>query len=265
MHLYKKTYNHKVVKKLSDIILDINELSDKRIIAITKNKIILLKKENKDYVVKKEYLIKDNWKITPISSELPFFGNFNQYFSSCVLPNDRLLLNSFSTEISYNGGCGTHPPTEFSNSKIIFIGFGNFEEITSTKTFGIDARFIVFEKIIIINASKYLFIYDVNTLKMIKKKELKDNYSYMHKFNNRYIIFVSEDEEKNDLTIYKINKNKDLIKHSSIKVCISFEKIFSFNVYDEIGFNNKFLLTLNDKRTIILRHKKIYVLNLTIN
>ena len=45
------------MKELDNIILNINELSDKRIIAITNEKIIILKKENKEYIIKEEYLI----------------------------------------------------------------------------------------------------------------------------------------------------------------------------------------------------------------
>ena len=42
LNLKRKEYNSKVVKELDNIILNINELSDKRIIEISNKKIIIL-------------------------------------------------------------------------------------------------------------------------------------------------------------------------------------------------------------------------------
>ena len=123
------------MKKIDINILDINEISNNRLIIITNIKILILKKENSEYIIINEYQINNNWKIIPMSATHRYYGGFKQYFSSYVLHNDKLLLNSFSTELRYNGWCGTHPPTEFSNSKIIFIDLKNFEEISSTETF----------------------------------------------------------------------------------------------------------------------------------
>ena len=61
LNLYKKKYDYKIVKQFENTILDINELSDKRIIAITKEKIIILKREKEEYIIKKEYPI--NFKL----------------------------------------------------------------------------------------------------------------------------------------------------------------------------------------------------------
>ena len=98
LNLYKKSYDYKIVKQFDDSVLDINELSDKRIIAITKEKVIILKREKEEYIIKKEYPIKENWTIIP---KLKGFGRFNQYFSSVELLGHRLLLNSFSTESEF--------------------------------------------------------------------------------------------------------------------------------------------------------------------
>ena len=60
LKLNKKDYDIKVIKQLDDIILDINELSNKRIILFTKEKILILKREKEGYIIKEEYLIKEN-------------------------------------------------------------------------------------------------------------------------------------------------------------------------------------------------------------
>ena len=163
LKLKEKDYEVKIVNKLNDIILDINELPDHRIIVITDNNIILFNQEKGEYNIKQQYPVKANWKIVAVSSTERFYGNFHQYYSSEILPNNRLLLNSFSTELSYNSGCGTHPPYEFSYSKIIFIDTKNFEEIKSTELFEIDAKHIVLDNVILIQDYKNLLIYEIET------------------------------------------------------------------------------------------------------
>ena len=259
--LKNNIYDCKVVKTLDDIILDINELSEKRIIIFTMEKIVLLNKENEEYIIKNEYSIKNNWKITSMCSTHRFFGDFNQYYSSYVLPNDRLLLNSFSTEKSYNGGCGTHPPLEFSLSKIIFIDTKNFEEITSTENFKIDAKHIILEKVIIIQAYNHIIFYDINSLQIIKEISLDKSKNYMYQFDNKYIIALSKYEDNNKLLVYKIDNN-DLVEYCEIKANLLFEKIYGRNNYTITTYNNKFLFTLKDKRVIITCHDKLYILKL---
>ena len=116
-------------------ILDINEILNNRLIIVNNINILILKKENLEYIIINEYSINNNWKIISMSETHRYYGDFRQYFSSFVFPNDKLLLNSFSTELRYNGWCCIHPPTEYSNSKIIFIDLKSFEEISSTETF----------------------------------------------------------------------------------------------------------------------------------
>ena len=259
----KKSYECKIIKKMDDNILDINEISNKRLIIITDKKIMVLKKENLEYIIKDEYPIKDNWKIISKSSTRICFSDFNQYFSSYVLPNDKLLLNSFSTEISYNGGCLTHPPFEFSNSKFIFIDLINFEEITSTKTFEIDAKYMIFKNMILIQAFKKVIIYDINSFKIINNITLEKCYGYMYKYDEQYILTLSKKEEKNTLRIYKI-ENNDLKKYGKIKANLSFKKMYHIILHPLKKYNDKFLLILKDKRIIITCHNKMYLLKLDI-
>ena len=264
LNIYKKSYSCNIVKKMDYNIVDINEITDKGIVIITNKKIFVLKKENLEYIIKDEYPIKDNWKIISKSSTRICFSDFNQYFSSYVLPNNKLLLNSFSTELSYPGWCGTHPPTEISNSKIIFIDLKNFEEITSTETFEIDAKYIIFENIILIQAKKKVIIYDINALNIINNITLKKYYGYMYKYDEQYIFALSKYEEENTLTIYKI-ENNDLIEYGKIKTNLFFDKLYGRNGYSITIYNNTFLLTLKNKRVLITCHDKIYLLKLDIN
>ena len=258
-----KSYNCQVIKKMDNNILDINEISDKRLIIITNQEFVVLKKENLEYIIKEKYPMKDNWKIIPMSSTNICYDKFNQYFSTYVLPKDKLLLNSFSTEVSYNRGCATHPPREISNSKIIFIDLKNFEEITSTKTFEIDAKYIIFENIIAIQAYDEVIIYDINSLKIINNIKLKKCHGYMYKFDEHYILTLPINEEKNTLTIYK-RENNDLIECNRIETNISYKKYYRRLGYPKKKYNNKFLLKLKDKRIIIICHNKINLLKLEI-
>ena len=263
LKLKEKDYEVKIVNKLNDIILDINELPDHRIIVITDNNIILFNQEKGEYNIKQQYPVKANWKIVAVSSTERFYGNFHQYYSSEILPNNRLLLNSFSTELSYNSGCGTHPPYEFSYSKIIFIDTKNFEEIKSTKLFEIDAKHIVLDNVILIQDYKNLLIYDINSLELIKNTKLFERMHYMYRFDDKYFVTVSLDEERNDLLVYK-NQNNDVIEYCGFRTKISFEKIIGWNHYPIRGYNDKFLFTLKDKRVIILCHNNLYALQLSL-
>ena len=261
LNLYKKKYDYKIIRQFyNNTILDINELSDKRIIVMIKEKIIILKREKEEYIIKNEYPIKENWKIIPLSSQFKCFGEFNQYFSSAELPGHRLLLNSFSTELEFhNTGCVRGPPTEFSNSKIIFIDTNNFKEIKSTETFKVDNNHIILEKYIIIQAGEKTFVYDINSLNLIQNIYFPGAYDIFYKFDNKYIFsnFISE----NFLKMYKIENN------NFIKLCEIESFIFKYLAglrYNRKIMYNKSLFIMRDKRIIVFFFNTIYILKLPI-
>ena len=163
------SFESKVVFEHDENILNINELPDGRIILITNSSILVLI----GFILKDKYNIKDNWKIVPVSSKERYYGEFEQHFFSTILPDERIILRSFSTELSYHGGCGTHPPAEFTHSKIIFLNTKNFEEIKSTEEFRSDCRDLVLENLIIIQDYHDIYLYDIKTLEIIKKWKLK--------------------------------------------------------------------------------------------
>ena len=78
INLKEKSYDSKIVKIFENIILEINELADRRIIIITDKNILFFQKVENEYIIKNEYLIHDNWKIVPLSSKGGFHGDFNQ-------------------------------------------------------------------------------------------------------------------------------------------------------------------------------------------
>ena len=261
LNLYKKKYDYKIIRQFyNNTILDINELSDKRIIVMIKEKIIILKREKEEYIIKNEYPIKENWKIIPLSSKYKGYGEFNQYFSSVELPGHRLLLNSFSTELEFHStGCVRGPPTEFSNSKIIFIDTNNFKEIKSTETFKVDNNHIILEKYIIIQAGEKTFVYDINSLNLIQNIYFPGAYDIFYKFDNKYIFsnFISE----NFLKMYKIENN------NFIKLCEIESFIFKYLAglrYNRKIMYNKSLFIMRDKRIIVFFFNTIYILKLPI-
>ena len=255
--LNDKNFESKVIFKDKDYILNINELSDGRIILITNNSILVLK----DLILKDKYNIKKNWKIVPLSLTNRYCGDFNQYFSSNILPDERILIRSFSTELSYHGGCGTHPPDEFTHSKIIFLNTKNFEEIKTTEEFESDCRALVFENLIIIQVYHDIYLYDIKTLENIKKMEIDGRYCYFEKYNENEIIAYSIYESVNDLLIYRV-EGYDIIKSLEIKKKFKFRPEIGWNFYSIIRYNNKILFVLKDKRVILLCHDSAILFNL---
>ena len=154
-NLYDKSCDYKFIDIFVGTILEINILPDKTIIIFTEEKIILFNKENDEYIAKKEYIINDNWKmeINPYNMR-----SHNQFYSSYILPNNKLLLKSFSTNIIYSHGCVIDSPKEYSNSKIISLSLNDFKEIASTKTFDIIINPIILQNAIIFYDSHKFYL-----------------------------------------------------------------------------------------------------------
>ena len=251
LNLHKKNYDYKLAKLLDNDILEINELSDKRIMVITTQKIILFERNNEEYVFKEEYELSSFWKFSTERS----FRDINQYFFSYELPNNRLLVNSLFIKIRHSG-CIFGGITEIYNSKIIFIDLKNFKKVLSTEDFNKDAKYIVLENEIVIQSYEDLTIYDINSLEPIKVIKNKKGFGYLYKFDKNHLIASSVSDEKNNLVIYKI-ENKDLIKQYVISAEL-FEKIFRYTKKRMIG-GCEFIFLLKDKRIMIRCYEKIYL------
>ena len=255
--LNEKSFESKIAFEYDENFLNINELPDGRIILITKDSILILN----DFILKDKYDIKDNWRIVPVSLSNRYYGKFKQHFFSTIIPDERIIFRSFSTELSYHGGCGTHPPAEFTHSKIIFINTKNFEEIKTTEEFNSDCRDIVLENIIIIQANHDINLYDIKTLENIKKIKIKGEYNYFEKYNENEIIAYSKYENENDLLIFRVEGN-DIVNSCEVKQKFKFNKVIGWNGYSIIEFKNKILFVLKDKRIILLCHNDAVLLNL---
>ena len=76
------------MKRFFDEIIDINELTDKRIIIFTQYNIDILNKENNKYIVKGEYNFNVNWKKYFVLEDKND-EYVNKYYSSYILPDNR--------------------------------------------------------------------------------------------------------------------------------------------------------------------------------
>ena len=255
--LNQKSFESKIVFENTENILNINEMPDGKIILFTIHSILILN----DFILKDKYNIKDNWRIVPVSSRYSYYGKFEQHFFSTILPDERILIKSFSTELDYNGGCGTHPPSEFNHSKIVFLNTKNFEEIKTTEEFKSDSRALVLKNLIIIQVYHDIYLYDIKTLENIKKIKIDEDYSYFEKYNDSEIIAYSLYENKNDLFIYRV-EGSDIIKSCEVKKKFQFKEVIGWNSYSIFTYNNKILFVLEDKRIILLCHGAAILLNL---
>jgi len=255
--LNEKSFESKVVFEYDFNILNINEISDEKIILITRYSVLVLN----GFILKDKYDIKDNWRIEPVSLKKRYYGKFEQHFFSTILPDERIIFKSFSTELDYNGGCGTHPPQEFTHSKIIFLSTKNFEELKSTEEFKSDCRDLVLENLIIIQVNYDIYLYDIKTLDIMKKIEIKGKYSYFEKYNESEIIAYSKHKNENDLLIFRVEGN-DIIKSCEVKNKLKFKDLIGCYSYLILECNNKILFALKDKRIILLCHGSTILLKL---
>ena len=205
--------------------------------------------ENELYNIKEEYSIKENWKIKALSLLYKGYGNFYQYFSSHELPNNRLILNSFSKETYFNNiGCVRGFPELISNSKIIIIDMANFEEILLTETFKTDSKILILESIIIVQNFRDIIIYDINSLQILPNKDFEEIYGIFYKINDEYIFSIKKNSTNDILTIYKVEGNK-LEKYCKLESEIFMKLAFT---YDCKNFDfDQYLYLLQDKKMII--------------
>ena len=265
LNYFGKYYSSKILKKFKDIIMDIVELSDERLIIFTNDNIKEIIKNEKKFAIKKKYSFENNWKINPHPPvEGIEYRDFHSYFCSNILPNNKLLLNSFSSELYDCIGCGSHPTEEINYSKIIFLDLKKFEEIASTETFDSLLKYVVLENIIVIQADKILYLYDINSLQSIKKIWLEHKYEYFLNYNKRYLIALSEDKSNNNIEIFKI-ENNNLIKCYVVQKGFLFKQVYRWWDYSITDYHYNSLIILKDKRIIIIYNNKLYILKINLD
>ena len=257
INLSENTFVPKILKKFDNIILEINELSDKRIIVITNENIIIFKKENEQYIIKNTYPIIKNWRMIPLSLTNKSYEKFNQYFYCDELPNNRLLLKSFSIETKLRF---PNPDREISKSKIIFIDMNEFKEIKSTEVFDADAYYILLNNYLIIHTVNKTYTYDINSLEHLININFKETNSILYQFNNKCIFSYSNEEAENILEVYFIENNK-YIKQYEIESDKFEEYLLLWNdyVYQQ---DYKFLFPLRNGKIIILSRHSMHLMQL---
>ena len=187
---------------------------------------------------------------------------FNQYFKSELLPNNRLLLFSSSYEVwrymsrDVIGGTNSY----FYKSKIIFIDLNNFEDIKSTEIFKEHANVILLKNKIIIQIKGQIIIYDINSLKVLSNNKFYDDCCLFYKFDDNYLIsYPKYAVEDYNLFIYEIKENK-LEKYCNIKSKII--KKLRFGLFSSFPDYRVSLFILKNKRIIIFNQSEMNLFEL---
>ena len=177
------------------------------------------------------------------------------------MPNDILLLYSFSSEFYKFKRCSTHSIDELILSKIIFIDLNNFKEISSTETFRDLLKYILLENVICIQYFRNLILYDINSLQPIKTIEFEKYYNYFSKYNKNSLIALSQEAYDNNIEIFRL-ENNNLVKSYIIRKGFIFNNIYRWSDYSIRDYTNNNLLILKDKRIIIFCENKLYILKI---
>ena len=211
--------------------------------------------------MKKEYQIKENWKM--IKTE----ESFKQYYSSEILSSNKLLLKSFSRYNKlYRSGCLVDRKY-YSNSKIIFIDLNDFNEIFSTNTFDLDVNHIILENLMVIKNTTNVTIYDTNTFQLIPNNTFPiipnntflNSYYNLYSLDNKCAFSIFYYEGKEYLCIYEIKEN-NIINNTIIESSV-LKKVYEINYRDAIYFE-KVVFPLRDKKFIIKCWDETYILQL---
>ena len=238
-------------------------LKNKKIIIFTNKKIFVLNKKENEYIIKDEYLFKDIWKSVTEANPSHYYGEYYEYFSSYILPNNRLILNSFSHGNCHRR-CGNAPIERFLASKITFIDLENFEEIYSNKIFNREATYIIVKNNIIIQIGNKFNIYDISSSKLIKEIKLPQIYGNIEKIYDENLIVFSDEEKEKIIIIYTI-KNNDLIEKYKVKGNLVFKTKDDKEYNTNELYDYKHLQNLKDNRIIILCDDRMYIIRINDN
>ena len=161
--------------------------------------------------------------------------------------------------------CGHALSINFSASKIIFIDLTNFEKITSTEIFNRKAEHIVLKNNIIIQVDDKITIYDINSLKIVKKINLPQIYGKIEKiYDENLIVFSKVDKGEKIIVIYTI-ENNDLIEKYKVKGNLNIMIPDYTDYYGAKLYNRYYLLALKDKRIIIFHRNSMNIIRINDN
>ena len=248
-------------------IYDVIELKNGKLLGISNKSIFEIKSEEENYNFSILFQIPNNWLITAYSKQERFFSNFRQYIDMYELPNNRLLIHSHSTELSHNGGCGTHPPYEVCFNRIYIINLEKFEIIHSFDEIGSEINIIFFEKYFAISYTgknqynKIIDIYDINDYKLVKEIEDQFEKNYIIKYDNNTFIAMNKNEKRNDIIVYDISDINDIKFKILEGNFMKFQKKVYNSCYPVRYSKNKTFCVLNNRDILIICHGLIYIVN----
>ena len=252
----------KIVIPNNEIIYDVIKLKNGKILGIT-NKTIIEIKEN--YEIDELFKIPQNWLIKSYKEQYRYYSGFQQYINLYELPNNKLLINSHSTEFSHNGGCGTNPPYQISINKIYILNLFNFEIIHQFDELKSEINIVILDKYIcIIYFYKYhlhnlIDIYNIEDYKLIKKIEDRFDKQYIIKIDGNKFISMSISENKNHIILYDLSYIND-IKYQIFKENFIRFKTKYYNGPSKVrNTKNKSICILKDGSIFIICHGKIYI------
>ena len=136
----------------------------------------------------------------------------------------------------------------------------------SSEIFNSLAKYIIIKNNIIIQVDNNFDIYDINTLKIVKKICLPQIYGNIEKIYEDNLIAFSNDEKEKKIIIYYI-ENNDLIEKFKVKGNLVFKTKYNkvYNKSELELYDNKYLLALKDKRIIIICGYWIYIIRINDN
>lgn len=271
--LYVAPINPKFKEKIKKItipngekILDTIELKNGKIFGISSQSIFEIKIEQNVEILQL-FKMPQKWLIKSFESRDRFYSRFKQYMNVYELPNNRLLINSHSTEMSHNGGCGTHPPYEVSINKMYIIDLENFQILHEFQKLTSEINIIILDKYICIiyyyryHMKNIIDIYSIDDYKLIKKIEDRFEKNYIIPIDNNKIISMSEKEKKNDLIIYDLSNIND-IKYKIFKGdFIKFKTKHYNGIYEVRNTKNKSICILKNGSLFIICHGLIYIVD----
>jgi len=251
-----------ILFKNNEIIYDVIKLKNGKIFGITNKSIVEIKENN--YEIDELFKVPENWLFQSYKERYSFYSKFQQYINLYELPNNRLLIHSYSTEFLLSD-CGTHPPEQMCFNRIYILNLTNFDIIHQFEEIEKEINIIILDKYICIlhffrNYKSLIDIYSLEDYKKIKRiEEERLRRQYMIKYDGNKFISLSIEEKLNNIILYDLSNIND-IKYQLFKgKFIKFNFKFYNGVYKVRNAKNKSICILKDGSFFIICHGKIYI------
>ena len=260
-HLYIYTLKSNEIKKEKigmpntenyEKILDVVECEDGTILGISTEALynIIIKEEKNEII--QIYKFPEKWLVSWENKD-----DYNGYLDLYILKENKLLIHSHS--YYYSRRCLNCSPTIYSESKIFIINLNKFGVIYSEQFPNI-ANIVVLNDYICINHSDSIYIYDINSYKILQK--IEPDISNINKYadniliaNNNYEVTLYDISNINNIKYYKFEddfmryflfRKMNIYKLTQRCILTTYSKI---KIYEIVGKVNYKLLNV-EKKTI---------------